>query len=121
MREPTADSAQSDDSDANAPVTVFARPEVGAFQLDVAPTAGLDVAIARVNLLQEREHQGHRSLRDTAEVGLGRAVRDQDAEIGRRFHVDVVDAYRVFRDQPQVRKRAEKLAIHDAVLESGAQ
>src|SRR5206468_12507100 len=60
------------------------------------------------SLLEHGEHRGDRAFGDAAPVRLGRAVTDEDPELGGGLDVDVVDADRVLGDDAE-RPRA----LHD--------
>ena len=78
----------------NALVAVlFPSAHVHAGKRLAAPGAArLEVLVPLPRVLEQRQHLGHGGLRDAAPVRLRRRVGDQDAELRRRVHVNLVHA-----------------------------
>ena len=112
LRHAAADAPQTDQPQHDALVAVlFPSAQVYAGKRLAAPRAArLQVLVPLPRVLEQRQHLGHGGLRDAAPVRLRRRVGDQDAELRRRVHVDLVHADGVLGDDAQPLGRREHVA-----------
>ena len=99
-----ADIAAADDAEG------LAR-ELHAHEARLLPFAGLGGFVGGGNLAGEREHHGDRMLGRGDGVAV-RRVHDDDAALGRRGHIDVVDADAGAADHLQIRCGGKDLGGH---------
>ncbi len=90
-----ADTAEPDDPEGLA-------LELGAHESLAVPFLGLERAVGRRDVARQRQEQGEGVLGGREQVGR-RRVDHQDAELGRRVDVDVVDADAGAADDPEPR------------------
>ena len=121
LRDAAGDAAEADEADGLAAEAVGgAGAEVVGEIVRGAPFAVAHVGVAVGELLEQRQHHRHRGLGDAEAVRLGRRVADHDAELGRGFGVDVVDADGVFGDDAQPLRRLHHAAADRGVAHRGA-
>ena len=84
---------------------------LGADPLLAVPLPRLDVGVGRRDVARQGQHQGEGVLGGRQQIG-GRRVDHQDAALGRRLDVDVVDADAGAADHPEPLARGEQIGGH---------